>query len=515
MGRKKRLIYKNKTNDSGFRKLTASFLKAFGVSLLFCTVTVLTVYLLARIDLASALNNKSAKTYSSSLEDPSIAASPDDIDENGTIHPGTTDIEPSASVTITPDNSGSEVYLCCGDSSELLIDIQMRLMALGYLAADEPTEYFGKPLETAVILFQRSCNMLQTGIIDDVFCALLASPTAPEYIMQYGNIGDDVQLVQERLCQLGYNIDKVNGYYGYTTVRAVSDFQNQNRIEQTGDADENTIEMIFSPYAIDADGNYSNPVVIEDPTPIFLTPTPIATEIPTAIPTDVPTPVQTATPVPTPAPTPTPTHTPKPTATPTPSPAPTPIPTDKPTQSPTPTPRPTPSPTPKPTPTPTPTPTPEPTATPAPTPTPTVEPSPTVTPEPTPTPENDMLQLFIELLHAQLGKPYVLGHSGPDSFDCSGLVYYCLRNAGVNIGRLNAAGYAAYEQWTRVDSIAELQIGDLMFFYNTDYSRISHVGVYIGNNRFIHASSSAGCVVISSVGTWCHTYFGWGRRVFD
>lgn len=515
MGLKKKLVHKKKTNDYGFGRFAVPFLKVFGVCLLFCAAAVLTLYLLTSIDMASPLSSKSARTDASLLDDPSAAVPTDGTYEDGTPGSGnSTDTAPSASIANTPNSSGNEVYLRCGDSSELLIDIQMRLMSLGYLSADEPTEYFGKPLETAVILFQRSCNMLQTGIIDDVFCSLLASPTAPDYIMQYGNIGDDVQLIQERLCQLGYSIDKANGYYGYSTVRAVSSFQNLNLIEQTGDADENTIEMIFSPYAIDAYGNYSNPITVENPTPIdFITPTPEATEFPTGTPTHVPTSAPTATPRPTPTPTPAPTPTQKPTATPAPSAAPTPTPTDKPTPSPSPTPKPTPSPTPSPTPTPKPTP--QPTATPSPTPTPTVEPDPTDTPDPTPTPENDMLALFMDLLYAQLGKPYILGHSGPDSFDCSGLVYYCLRNAGVNIGRLNAAGYAAYEQWTRVDSIEELQIGDLMFFYNTSFSRISHVGVYIGDNRFIHASSSAGCVTISAVGNWCRTYFGWGRRVFD
>ena len=119
------------------------------------------------------------------------------------------------------------------------------------------------------------------------------------------------------------------------------------------------------------------------------------------------------------------------------------------------------------------------------------------------------------MLNAQLGKPYVYGTSGPDSFDCSGLVYYCLKNAGVDIGRLNAAGYAAYEQWDRIGSISDLEPGDLMFFYNDAHTRISHVGVYIGNNQLLHASSSAGSVVVSNIGNWHRSHFAWGRRVFD
>ena len=60
----------------------------------------------------------------------------------------------------------------------------------------------------------------------------------------------------------------------------------------------------------------------------------------------------------------------------------------------------------------------------------------------------------------------------------------------------------------------ELVVGDLMFFYDSGFTRISHVAVYIGNNQIIHASSSAGCVTISNIGNWHRTYFAWGRRVF-
>ena len=117
-------------------------------------------------------------------------------------------------------------------------------------------------------------------------------------------------------------------------------------------------------------------------------------------------------------------------------------------------------------------------------------------------------------LRAQLGKPYVYGNSGPDSFDCSGLVYYCLRQVGVNIGRLSAAGYSQYDAWQYVGSMSSLQRGDLMFFYNDAHSAITHVAVYLGNNQLIHASSSAGQVVISNYNHWYTSHFAWGRRVF-
>lgn len=402
----------------------------------------------------------------------------------------------TAAISQAPSGLDYDLYLSVGDSHEIIIDIQSRLMELGYLSSDEPCEYFGKPLEEAVRLFQRASHLQQTGIVDKSFCMQLFSDNAKQYLVELYNSGDDVKLIQERLEQLGYDVDKINGYYGFTTERAVKEFQKLNGIFVNGTADSVTLEAIFSPYAINASGEYDNPIFLPTTDPIF-TPAPTPEPAPSPTPSAMPTMSPTAAPTPTPAPTPNPTPTSVPVS---------PTPTPKPTASPTPTPKPTPTPTPTPAPTPTPSPTPEPTPEPTPT--------PTSVPTPSPTQDGEGLQTFIALLYEQLGKPYILGHSGPDSFDCSGLVYYCLRNAGVNIGRLNAAGYSMYEQWDRVDTIEELVVGDLMFFYDSGFTRISHVAVYIGNNQIIHASSSAGCVTISNIGNWHRTYFAWGRRVF-
>lgn len=127
-------------------------------------------------------------------------------------------------------------------------------------------------------------------------------------------------------------------------------------------------------------------------------------------------------------------------------------------------------------------------------------------------PQNRRLN-FLNSLFEQMGKPYVYGGSGPDEFDCSGLVYYCLNQAGYSISRRTAASYAANENWERISSISELEAGDLMFFRQADESNISHVGIYIGNNMLIHASYSNGRVVIATTTNWFTTNFRWGRRV--
>ncbi|MGL5694503.1 MAG: C40 family peptidase [Peptostreptococcaceae bacterium] len=99
---------------------------------------------------------------------------------------------------------------------------------------------------------------------------------------------------------------------------------------------------------------------------------------------------------------------------------------------------------------------------------------------------NNKMDQAINLLNEQLGKKYVWGSTGPDSFDCSGLVQYVYKEAlGKDIPRVS------YEQGEFGKAIEkkDLQIGDLVFFDTMKKGRISHVGMYIGNNEFIHASN--------------------------
>ncbi|MFF0104652.1 C40 family peptidase [Streptomyces hirsutus] len=80
---------------------------------------------------------------------------------------------------------------------------------------------------------------------------------------------------------------------------------------------------------------------------------------------------------------------------------------------------------------------------------------------------------------AQIGKPYVWGATGPDSYDCSGLTQGAWKAAGVSLPRTT---YDQVEAGTTV-AVSQAQPGDLVFFYDD----ITHVGVYIGNGMMIHA----------------------------
>ncbi|MFC1416776.1 C40 family peptidase [Streptacidiphilus cavernicola] len=79
----------------------------------------------------------------------------------------------------------------------------------------------------------------------------------------------------------------------------------------------------------------------------------------------------------------------------------------------------------------------------------------------------------------KLGDPYVYGATGPNSFDCSGLMQWAYAQAGVSIGRTT---YDQVDVGTAVASTADLQVGDLVFFNND-----SHVGMYAGGGEILHA----------------------------
>lgn len=98
-----------------------------------------------------------------------------------------------------------------------------------------------------------------------------------------------------------------------------------------------------------------------------------------------------------------------------------------------------------------------------------------------------------------VGCSYVYGGASPDGFDCSGFTSYCYAQAGISLGRTT---YAQASQGTAV-SKSELQAGDLIVFRGTN-----HVGIYVGNGQFIHASNPNTGVVYDSInyGYWANQY---------
>lgn len=105
-----------------------------------------------------------------------------------------------------------------------------------------------------------------------------------------------------------------------------------------------------------------------------------------------------------------------------------------------------------------------------------------------------MSEMVVSYSKEYLGVPYVFGSSSSKSFDCSGFTMYVYKKVGISLPH-SAKGQAS--MGTRV-SKSELKPGDLVFF-QTYTSGISHVGIYIGDGKFIHASSGAGHVVVTNL----------------
>jgi len=102
----------------------------------------------------------------------------------------------------------------------------------------------------------------------------------------------------------------------------------------------------------------------------------------------------------------------------------------------------------------------------------------------------------VALARAQVGTPYRLGGGSPDrGFDCSGLVQFILRALQRDVPR--TAQQQAFVGAEVEPDTSRLRPGDLLTFGRD--SRVSHVGIYVGDGRFVHASSTAGRVVESPI----------------
>lgn len=107
-----------------------------------------------------------------------------------------------------------------------------------------------------------------------------------------------------------------------------------------------------------------------------------------------------------------------------------------------------------------------------------------------------------------IGVPYVFGGTSPYGFDCSGYVQYVFAHAGISLPR---TADVQYEVGTPI-STAELIPGDLVFFSTYTYGA-SHVGIYVGDGNFIHASSSRGVTISSLSQAYYSSHYIGARRI--
>lgn len=118
-------------------------------------------------------------------------------------------------------------------------------------------------------------------------------------------------------------------------------------------------------------------------------------------------------------------------------------------------------------------------------------------------------QKIANLAKSLVGSSYVFGSTGPNSFDCSGLIVYVYKKMGISLPRTSQS-QAYVGKRVKKD---ELQPGDLVF--SNTYGSLSHVGIYIGNGKFVHAANSSSGVTISGINdSYYGPRFAWATRPY-
>lgn len=151
---------------------------------------------------------------------------------------------------LSTDGAAETVFtgqLKSGDDGAIVSEIQSRLMILGYMDSDEPTQHFGPLTQSALKSFQRHNGLGDDGIIGQETYSALMSDDAKIYVMQLGDSGPDVEGVQERLYELGYLDNKANiqGNFGEKTEAAAKAFQKKNDLTVDGKVGTKTQEMLY------------------------------------------------------------------------------------------------------------------------------------------------------------------------------------------------------------------------------------------------------------------------------
>lgn len=114
---------------------------------------------------------------------------------------------------------------------------------------------------------------------------------------------------------------------------------------------------------------------------------------------------------------------------------------------------------------------------------------------------------LLAVAQSKLGCPYVWGAKGPNSFDCSGFVYWCLNQAGVNQSYITSAGWQNVGRYTRISNFSDIRAGDIVVVSG-------HVGIAAGGGMVIDASSGHGRVIYHELGSWWASRFICAWRIF-
>ncbi len=147
-----------------------------------------------------------------------------------------------------PETVPAPEYMKEGTEHEAVADLQERLMELGFMDNDEPTDYYGAMTRMAVQTFQRQNDLPMDGIAGPATLEAIMNPEAKYYAVSKGEEGTDIQRIQERLYELGYleSQDLVTGSFGDRTEEAVRKLQELNGITQDGTVGRQTMNLLYS-----------------------------------------------------------------------------------------------------------------------------------------------------------------------------------------------------------------------------------------------------------------------------
>lgn len=115
---------------------------------------------------------------------------------------------------------------------------------------------------------------------------------------------------------------------------------------------------------------------------------------------------------------------------------------------------------------------------------------------------------LISVAKSKVGSSYVLGAKGPNAFDCSGFVYWCLNQVGVRQSYITSSGWRSVGKYKAITSLSNVRAGDIIVVRG-------HVGIAAGNGTVIDASSSSGRIVYRDLNSWWSSRFIIAWRIFD
>jgi len=152
--------------------------------------------------------------------------------------------EPTATPVPTPEPTPD--YIAPGEQSERVAPVQQRLMELGYMDVDEPTDYYGSQTQESIQIFQQKHDLTADGYAGKETLALLMSDDAKPYVASVGDNNFFISEMQLRLRELWYFNGEATGYFGTETEAAVKLFQEKNDLTADGKIGNMTMEMLYS-----------------------------------------------------------------------------------------------------------------------------------------------------------------------------------------------------------------------------------------------------------------------------